>query len=132
VLKKMTFALSLLMLVPVYEAGAASKIIHHPTITMKAGNRAGLQDVFAWDANCQSVPMRVEAYRPKLGLVYLYESNFTINANQSRECAGRTVHGYKIVFKANNNARGSTLVRYQVRSANVDETFKFRRTLKIK
>ena len=130
--KKLAVTFSLLMLIPVVEVSAKTQIISHPTITMKAGNRAGLQNVFAWDANCNTVPVSVQAYKPKFGLVYLYQSDFEIPASQSRECAGRKVQGYKIVFKADDNAKGSTLVTYQIRSGNVDGLFKFRRTLKFK
>ena len=130
--KKLAVAVGLLLVFPAAQASAASKTFHHPTITMKAGNRAGLQNVFAWDAKCRTVPVTVEAFKPKLGTVYLYKSSFKIPASQSRECAGRTVRGYKVVFKADRKAKGSTLVRYQVRSRNVDGTFKFRRTLRIK
>jgi hypothetical protein len=130
--KKLAVALGLLLVFPAAQAGAASKTFHHPTITMKAGNRAGLQNVFAWDANCRSVPVSIKAYKNKLGKVYLYKSKFKIPANQSRECAGRTVRGYKVVFKADKKAKGSTLVKYQIRSNNVDGTYRFRRTLRIK
>ncbi|PWW03556.1 hypothetical protein DFR52_101237 [Hoeflea marina] len=130
--KKLAFAIGLLVVIPAAQAAAASKTYHHPTITMKAGNRAGLQNVFAWDAKCRSVQVSVQASKPKMGQVYLYKSSFKIPASQSRECAGRTVRGYKVVFKADKKAKGSTLVKYQIQSKNVDGTFKFRRTLRIK
>lgn len=130
--KKLAVATALLMALPVVQASAASKTFNHPTITMKSGNRAGLQNVFAWDAKCRTVPVSVLANKSKLGKVYLYKSSFKVPASQSRECAGRTVRGYKVVFKADKNAKGSTLVRYQIQSGNVNGTFKFRRTLRIK
>lgn len=130
--KRLAIAVSLLTLVPLAQAYASSKTIYHPTITMKAGNRAGLQNVFAWDENCKTVPVSIRAHKPKNGNVYLYKSRFKVPSSQSRKCSGRTVGGYKVVFKADKKAKGSTLVKYQVKSKNVDKTFHFRRTLKIK
>ena len=129
--KRLAIAISLLTLIPAVQAHAASKTINHPTITMKAGNRAGLQNVFAWDAKCRTVSVSIKARKPKFGNVYLYKSSFKVPASQSRKCAGRTVRGYKVVFKADKKVKGSTLVKYQVKSKNVDKTFHFRRTLKI-
>lgn len=131
-LKKLAVALGVFLVLPAAQTYAASKTYNHPTISMKAGNRAGLQNVFAWDARCNTVPVSVRAEKSRLGQVYLYKSSFKIPAQQSQECAGRTVRGYKVVFKADKNAKGSTLVKYQIRSANVDGTFRFRRTLRIK
>ena len=130
--KKLVLAFGILATVSAFEANAASKSYSHPTITMKSGDRAGLQNVFAWDAKCKTVPVTVKAFKPKFGNVYLYKSSFKIPSSQSKSCAGRTVRGYKVVFKADKKVKGSTLVKYQVQSKNVDGTFKFRRTLKIK
>ena len=131
-IKILSATLSVIMLIPVVSSSAATTTYKHPTISMKSGNRAGLQNVFAWDEKCRTVPVDIKAYRPKLGLVYLYKDRFKIPGNQSRECSGRVVDGYKIVFKADKNAKGTTLVEYQIRSKNVDRLFKFRRTLRIK
>ncbi|MCY0149354.1 hypothetical protein OEG84_16965 [Hoeflea sp. G2-23] len=125
--------IGVLLSVAVVQASAATKSVRHPTITMKAGNRAGLQNVFAWDAKCRTVRVRVAAHKPKKGKVYLVKSKFAVPASLSQKCAGRKVRGYKVVFKADKNAKGTTLVTYQVSSGNVkNTTFKFRRTLKIK
>ena len=64
--KRLAIAVSLLTLVPLAQAYASSKTIYHPTITMKAGNRAGLQNVFAWDENCKTVPVSIRAYKPRM------------------------------------------------------------------
>jgi hypothetical protein len=130
--KRLAVAISMLTLVPLAQSYASSNTIYHPTITMKAGNRAGLQNVFAWDKNCRTVPVSIKARKPKNGNVYLYKSSFKIPSSQSRKCSGKSVRGYKVVFKADKKAKGSTLVKYQVKSKNVDRTFHFRRTLKIK
>lgn len=111
---------------------AVTKSYRNKTITMQAGNKAGLHEVYSWNAKCRSVRLRVSASRPKHGRILVVRDNFKISARQSKHCAGKRVSGYRVVYKADRKFKGSTLVRYRIDSPEHPDSFAFSRKMVIK
>ena len=112
-----------------YDASAATKIVNHGTITMKQGNRTGLQEIYSWDNKCRTVRVRVKPRSTPRGKVFVVRDRFVISKKQSRQCAGKTVSGYRVVFKA--LRKGDTMAEYSIRSKNLADTYVVRRKMRI-
>ena len=112
-----------------YVANAATKVVKHGTITMKQGNRTGLQEIYSWDDQCRTVRVRVKPRKSSRGKVFVVRDRFVISKKQSRQCAGKTVSGYRVVFKA--LRKGDTTAEYSIRSKNLPQTYVVRRKMQI-
>ena len=110
-------------------ATAATKSVRQPTITMKAGTKTGLQEVFSWDGQCKTVKVSVAPSVNALGAITIVRDQFVISQDQSAQCAGKTVSGYRVVFNA--RLKGNVDVKYTIRSKALPHTYVVSRTMQI-
>lgn len=111
---------------------AGIKNVRDATITMKSGNKAGLQYLYAWDKNCRPVNVRFKALKAAKGRLYTVPGRFKVSRSQSKKCAGRTIRGKKVVFRANRNSTGRTVVKYRIASNNIANDYVISRPIKLK
>ena len=112
---------------PPSEAGVKS--FKHQTIKMKVGTRTGIQDVYAWNKNCRTVRARFTPLSSKNGRLYKVRARFRITKLADRKCAGKSVRGYRVVFKPHKKYKGATVVKYQIRPRNLPDTYVFSRRM---
>lgn len=110
-------------------AVAATKSLKKSSITMKAGTRTGLQEVYSWDDRCRTVRVKVTPRSSPLGKVFVVRDRFVISKAQSKKCAGKTVRGFRVVFKA--RRPGDTVAQYGIRSKALPDTYIVSRKMRI-
>ena len=104
-------------------AGVVSKT--NGTITMHQGNKAGLQQAFAWNGRCRAVSVSFSG-RASAGSLQRVGGMFRIGSGR---CAGRKVRGFTVVYRAPRNFKGTATVRYTLKAANVRNAFSFTRQM---
>lgn len=128
--KILTTAVVLTFSTQTFVAVAATKTLKKSAITMKAGTRAALQDVYSWDDRCRTVRVKVTPRSTSLGNVFVVRERFVISKAQSKKCAGKTVKGFRVVFKA--RRPGNTVAQYGIRSKALPHTYIVSRKMQIK
>ena len=128
--KILTTAVVLTFTTQTFVASAATKTLKNPTITIKAGTRTGLQEVYSWNDRCKTVRVKVSPKSTRQGKVFVVRDKFVISKAQSKKCAGKTVRGFRVVFKA--LRPGNTIAQYRVRSKALPHTYVVRRKMQIK
>jgi hypothetical protein len=98
------------------------------TITMPAGTRAGLQQVFAWDNRCRALPVSFSG-QATTGNLFSASGVFRV---LSGRCAGRKISGFTVVYKAPRGFKGTAKVNYTLKASNNINYFKFTRLMKIR
>ncbi len=116
----------------VITAEARTRKIRNGTISMKAGQKAGLHEVLTWNKRCRSVRVKFRKIDSKHGRLYTRSARFRIKKRQSKACAGKSVRGYRVFFKAKRRYKGRSSVRYSLKPANIRDTYVFSRRLRIR
>ena len=95
------------------------------TITIHSGAKTGLQQAFAWDRLCKTVPIAFSG-RASAGNLVKVGGRFSVGSGR---CAGHRVNGFTVVYVAPSNFHGSTTVQYSLKAANVRDTYSFTRRM---
>jgi hypothetical protein len=130
---KIRVALATVGLLLTYSANssdAVSRVISstNGTIIMQSGNRAGLQQVFAWNNQCRAVPISFSG-RATVGNLLKVGGQFRVLAGR---CKGHKVGGFTVAYKAPRSFKGVAKVSYTLKAANNANYYKFTRLMTIR
>ena len=128
VVRTVAAVLSLLSAIVGSHADARVVSATNGTITLHSGTRTGLQQVFAWNKRCLTLPVSFSGGASS-GSLRTVGGVFTIGKGH---CAGRKVNGFTVVYLAPANVSGVATVQYSLRVTNNPTTYRFTRRMIIK
>ena len=111
---------------------AKTQTIRDPQLTVNAGEKTSLRDLYAWDKNCR--PLNI-SFRPGFSLtgrIYAVNDRFRVNGAPNDPCNGKSVSGKRVIFEAHPGFKGKTTVSYSVKTPNYPDTFIFMRPLRVR
>jgi hypothetical protein len=132
-LRNIQVALATVGLLLTYSANssdAVSRVISstNGTIIMHSGNRAGLQQAFAWSNQCKAVPISFSG-RATVGSLLKVGGQFRVLVGR---CKGHKIGGFTVAYKAPRSFKGIAKVSYTLKAANNVNYFKFTRLMNIR
>jgi len=113
-------------------AQAKTQTVRDPQLTIAAGKKTSLRDLYAWDKKCR--PLNI-SFRPGMSLsgkLYTVNDRFRVNGAPNDPCNGKSVSGKRVIFEANPGFKGKTTVSYTVKTPNYPDTFIFTRPLRVR
>jgi len=121
-----------LILVVSQFAEAKTQTVRNSPLTVTAGEKTSLQDLYAWDKNCR--PLNI-SFRPGMSLtgkLYAVNDRFRVNGAPNDPCNGKSVSGKRVIFQANPGFKGKTTISYSVKTPNYSDTFIFMRPIRVR
>jgi hypothetical protein len=113
-------------------AEAKTQTIRNPELTIKAGKKTSLQDLYAWDKNCRPLSISFRPGTSSKGKLYVVNDRFRVNGAPKDPCNGKSVSGKRVIFEANPGFTGKTTVSYSVKTPNYPDTFLFTRPIRVR
>ena len=113
-------------------AVAAMRTVNQSQITITAGKKAGIQDLYAWDKNCRALNVSFQPMPSFSGRLYTVRDRFRISGAPGEPCNGKSVSGSRVIFEPARNFKGMATVRYMVRTPNHADTFVFSRNVMVR
>jgi len=95
------------------------------SISLSPGYHTGLQQAFAWDARCRTVPVAFSGHTTAGSLKKVGGMFRVLGGN----CAGRAVRGFTVVYVAPKSFKGTAQVAYTLKAANNTNYFRFTRSM---
>ncbi len=113
-------------------AEAKTQTVRNSQLTVSAGKKTSLQDLYAWDKNCRPLNINFRPGASSNGKLYVVKDRFRVNGAKNDPCNGKSITGKRVVFEANEGFKGKTTVTYSVKTPNYPDTFIFMRPLRVR
>ena len=122
----------IVIVVGVQFAEAKTQTIKDPQVTVGAGSKISIRDLYAWDAKCRTLNVDFKPVAAPTGRLYTVNDRFRVKTVANDPCNGKSISGKRVMFEPNQGFTGKTIVSYRVKTPNYPDSFIFTLPIKVR